>query len=178
MLFFQSDDPVRDREEFDIQMSNNPQLANLYNLLEYKEKDVRSDYEEDDLVLRSYMVPVEILPRKYAMRYNPERGEVIFEFCSRRFSVCTTDGKINYFSILTGFHRSITNVSRSSREKQMSDFIYLMGSKIYRRSVSKLNYLQQREIHDLSVTFDGISCIHQREVANFDPDCENCTLRF
>jgi hypothetical protein len=137
---------------------------------------VNSRYEEDDLILKPYMVPVKILPQQYAVKYNRERGEVTFEFCSLRLTVSTKNESINYFLILTGFHRSITNVSRSARERQLSDFKYLMGTEIYKRSCSRMTYMQQKENHDLSVTFEGISCTHQLGVGNFDSDCENCVL--
>ena len=86
------------------------------------------------------------------------------------------NGKVDYLIVLRGFHQFIIRASQSDRETQISEFIYLMGTQLYGRNGSVMNYIQQQEIHDLSVTFRGISCVHQREIISFDPDCEKCVM--
>ena len=56
-------------------------------------------------------------------------------------------------------------------------FMYLMNNAIYSRDTSVLNYLQQKEIHDLAISFPEVSCEHQLTVGSYDPDCEFCTIR-
>ena len=88
MSYFRTDDPAEDRENFDIEMTENPSvMRQLYQLLQFKEKDVSDNFEEDYLDLQPFEVPIEILPRKYAIGYDAERGEVTFKFCGLRYRV-------------------------------------------------------------------------------------------
>ena len=62
------------------------------------------------------------------------------------------------------------------KETQMSEFVHLVEKPIYSAESSPMNYLQQKMAHDLSITFPGISCVHQH-TGVFNSECGSCRQR-
>ena len=85
--------------------------------------------------------------------------------------------RVDIMSILSEVQRGSRWFPQKSFEVELSDFMYLMNNAVYTRRESRLNYLQQKEIHDMAITFPEVICEHQLVAGDFDADCVSCSIR-
>ena len=87
------------------------------------------------------------------------------------------NGTFDYILLLEEIQILAIDVPQREREKQISQFVFSVGSNMYSARDPFFDYVQQLRVHDLSVSFRGAVCSHLPVFGDFDPNCSACRLR-